>query len=356
MRSANLVRAFVVLLTLWLVWVLRKVTVPLLGAYLFMLVMQPLQRRLTQKLPSSVSALCCVVVLLVVPIVAFLPAVFDFQTLLGQVPMDDLGGLSTQLRAQFIEWHGSMPGWIANLFDPASFEPQQFVEGVSHQLKLAGNGVFVFFGGMFGIISSLVLLPIFLYFLLQGGPWLLRIRRELPQTWHPSFDRILPQIEEISTNYLVARVKVAIVKMAMTWLVLFLLAFPGAYSLAVAVGALSLLPVLGPLVGFVLLAIVGFADGGICGGGVSGVAAAGVIYAVFEVVEAYVLIPRFVGKGLGLSDFAVILTILCGGALLGILGLVLAVPVVAVSRVLYAEFVRPVMKDNQRLVDEASTS
>ncbi|MDP6964265.1 MAG: AI-2E family transporter, partial [Planctomycetota bacterium] len=251
---------------------------PLLGAYLFMLVLQPLQRRLTQKLPSSVAALLCVFLLVFVPIVAFMPAAFDFQELLSKVPMDDLGGLSTQLRSQFIEWHDSMPSWIANLFDPSTFEPQQFVESVSHQLRLAGHAVVGFFGGMFGIVSSAVLLPIFLYFLLQGGPWLLRVRRELPSSWHPSFDRILPQIEEISTNYLVARVKVAVVKMALTWLILILLAFPGAYSLAVAVGALSLLPVLGPLVGFALLAIVGFADGGICGGGMSGFAAAGVIY------------------------------------------------------------------------------
>jgi predicted PurR-regulated permease PerM len=347
MKSANLVRAIVVLFSLWLVWLLRKVTVPLLGAYLFMLVLQPLQRRLTQKMPSSVAALCCVLVLLVVPAIAFLPAIFDFQHLLAQVPMDDLGGLSTQLRVQFNEWHASLPLWAAEMFDPSLFEPQKFVEATSLQLKTAASG-------MFGIVSSMVLLPIFLYFLLQGGPWLLRIRRELPASWHPSFDRILPQIEVISTNYLVARVKVAIVKMLITWGVLGILGFPGAYSLAVAVGALSLLPVLGPLVGFVLLAVVGFADGGIVGGGMSGLAVAAVIYVVLEVVEAYVLIPRFVGKGLGLSDFAVILTILCGGALLGILGLVLAVPVVAVSRVLYAEFVRPVMKAGKPVIDEAS--
>ncbi|MBC8370592.1 MAG: AI-2E family transporter [Planctomycetes bacterium] len=354
MKTANLVRALVVLFSLWLVWVLRKVTVPLLGAYLFMLVLQPLQRRLTQKLPSSLAALGCVFVLLVVPLVAFLPAAFDFQNLLTKVPIDDLYGFSSQLRTQFIDWHASLPAWLANMFDPSSFEPKQYIEAINAQVHLAGSGLVQFFGGMFGIVSSMVLLPIFLYFLLQGGPWLLRIRRELPQSWHPYFDRILPQIEAISTNYLVARVKVAVVKMVIAWAALLLLGFPGAYSLAVAVGALSLLPVLGPLVGFVLLAIVGFADGGISGGGVSGFIVAGVIYGVLEVVEAYVLIPRFVGQGLGLSDFAVILTILCGGALLGILGLVLAVPVVAVSRVLYAEFVRPVMKDGVIVADEAT--
>jgi predicted PurR-regulated permease PerM len=105
-----------------------------------------------------------------------------------------------------------------------------------------------------------------------------------------------------------------------------------------------LLPVLGPLIGFFLLAVVGFADGGITGGGFAGLLTASFIYATLEVLEGYVLIPRMVGRGLGLSDFAVIVTVLAGGALMGIFGLVIAVPMVAVGRVLYAEFVRPWMK------------
>ena len=338
------IRLAVVLGVSWLLWLLRSVTAPLLGAYLLMLVFYPLHRRWRIRLGSSVSALACVALFALVPPLLMLPAMFDFQGLLAKVPVDDLGGLSTQIQAQLLELRDGLPDWAQENLDPEQLNPENVVALASEQFARAGQGLVGFFGGMFGIVSGILLLPIFLYFLLEGGPWLARIRQELPLTWHASFDRILPKIEKILSLYLVSRTKVATVKGLLTWGALMLLGFPGAYSLGLALGALSLLPVLGPLVGFFLLALVGFADGGLTGGGFVGLITATVIYTALEVLEGYVLIPRMVGRGLGLSDFVVILTVLCGGALMGIFGLVIAVPLVAVGRVLYGEFLRPVMQ------------
>ncbi len=328
----------------WLVWLLRPVTAPLLGAYLLMLVFYPLHRRWRIRLGSSVSALACVGLLVLVPPFLMIPALFDFQNLLAKVPVDDLGGLSQQLQNHFLALRDGLPTWLQERLDPSQLDPEHAVAVVRDQLNHAGEALVQFFGGIFGIVSGFLLLPIFLYFLLEGGPWLARIRAELPPAWYPSFDRILPRIEKILSLYLVSRTKVATVKGILGFGILLLLGFPGSYSLGLALGALSLLPVLGPLIGYFLLALVGFADGGITGGGFAGLVTATVLYTALELLEGYILIPRMVGRGLGLSDFVVILTVLCGGALMGIFGLVIAVPMVAVGRVLYAEFLRPVMK------------
>ena len=328
----------------WLVWLARPVTAPLLGAYLLMLVFYPLHRRWRIRLGSSVSALACVTLLVLVPPMLMLPALFDFQILLGKVPIDDLSGLSQQIQERFLALREDMPTWLQQRLDPSQLDPEHAIGLARDQISRAGQGLVGFFGGIFGIVAGFLLLPIFLYFLLEGGPWLARVRAELPSAWYPSFDRILPKIEKILSLYLVSRTKVAMVKGILAGGILLLLGFPGAYSLGLALGALSLLPVLGPLIGFFLLALVGFADGGITGGGFAGLITATVLYTGLELLEGYVLLPRMVGRGLGLSDFAVILTVLCGGALLGIFGLVIAVPMVAVGRVLYAEFLRPVMR------------
>lgn len=347
MNLHTAVRLAIVIGVSLLIWLLKSVTAPLLGAYLLMLVFYPLHRRWRIRLGSSVSALACVALFALVPPLLMLPALFDFQGLLVKVPVDDLGGLSAQIQAQLLELHEGLPAWAQENLNPEQLNPENVVGLASEQLSRAGQGLVNFFGGMFGIVSGILLLPIFLYFLLEGGPWLTRIRQELPLAWQPSFDRILPKIEKILSLYLVSRTKVATVKGLLTWGLLMLLGFPGAYSLGLALGALSLLPVLGPLIGFFLLALVGFADGGVTGGGFVGLVTATVIYVGLEVLEGYVLIPRMVGRGLGLSDFVVILTVLCGGAFMGIFGLVIAVPLVAVGRVLYAEFLRPVMKKEE---------
>lgn len=345
MNRIAAIRFGVVVIGCWLLWVLRPVTAPLLGAYLLMLVFAPLHRRWRIRLGSSVAAVACVGLLLFVPPLLALPAMFDFQSLLSHVPIDDVsGGLTDQLHTKLIEIHAGLPDWIKEDLTTEDFDPKKAIMSAQGHIAAAGGAVMSFFGGMFGIISGLMLLPIFLYFLLEGGPWLARIRAELPSSWHPPFDRILPKIEEIMSLYLVSRTKVATYKGIITFLLLLVLNFPGSYALGLSLGALSLLPVLGPLIGFFLLALVGFADGGLTGGGFAGLLTASIIYAALEVLEGYVLIPRMVGRGLGLSDFAVILTVLAGGALMGIFGLVIAVPMVAIGRVLYAEFVRPWMK------------
>lgn len=356
MNLQTAVRLAIVLGVSWLIWMLRSVTAPLLGAYLLMLVFYPFHRRWRIRLGSSVSALACVALFVLVPPLLMLPAVFDFQLLLHKVPVDDLGMLGSQLQERMLTWHADLPDWARDGLDPESLDPEQAVEVVQEQLTKAGDGLVGFFGGIFGIISGILLLPIFLYFLLDGGPWLARIRSELPEAWYPKFDRILPKIEKILSLYLVSRTKVATVKGVLAFGILLLLGFPGSYSLGLALGALSLLPVLGPLVGFFLLALVGFADGGITGGGFPGLITVTVLYGALEVLEGYVLIPRMVGRGLGLSDFVVILTVLCGGALMGIFGLVIAVPMVAVGRVLYGEFLRPVMTTETTEADDTQAA
>jgi len=339
---------------------LRPVTAPLLGAYLLMLVFTPMHRRWRIRLGSSVSALACVGLLLFVPPLLALPALWDFQNLLSEIPVPEVAvnesgeangasytsGITDVIDRKLTEIRDALPDFIKEDLSTENIDTEKAISAVQKNLVAAGSALQSFFGGVFGILSGLMLLPIFLYFLLEGGPWLARIRGELPPSWHPSFDRILPKIEEIMSLYLVSRTKVATYKGVITFILLLLLGFPGSYALGLSLGALSLLPVLGPLIGFFLLAIVGFADGGITGGGFAGLLTASFIYAALEVLEGYVLIPRMVGRGLGLSDFAVIVTVLAGGALMGIFGLVIAVPMVAIGRVLYAEFVRPWMKSD----------
>jgi predicted PurR-regulated permease PerM len=345
MNLVNAVRIAVVLGVCWLAWLLRPVTAPLFAAYLLMLVLLPLHRRWRIRLGSSIAAVCCVLLTLVLPPLLLFPAMVDFQQLVMRVPIDDLGGLSAQIQEQILALRDSLPEMVQERLDPEAIDPAQAIDAIGAQLSATGQGVVGFFGGMFGILSGLLLLPIFLYFLLEGAPWLTRLRGELPAAWHGHYDRILPRIEGILSLYLVSRTKVATAKGVLAFVALLLLGFPGSYSLGLAMGGLSLLPVLGPMIAYVLLALVAFADGGITGGGISGLMVATLLYGLLEVLEGYVLLPRMVGRGLGLSDFAVILTVLCGGALLGIFGLLIAVPVVAVGRVLYGEFLRPWMQD-----------
>ncbi len=95
-------------------------------------------------------------------------------------------------------------------------------------------------------------------------------------------------------------------------------------------GLLSFVPYLGMLTGFVVAAGMAFAQTG--SWVLPGIVAA--IFAVGHLVESNVLTPRLVGDRVGLHPLWVMFALMSGGALVGIVGLLLAVPLAAIAGVL----------------------
>lgn len=344
MNWLHLLRLGIVAIVFLLGWQARAVTIPLLAAYLLMLVCLPWRQRWKKRLGNVGATLACMAMLLILPLVFLLPVILEFDEIAGLLPT----------RNEAEDW--SREHVIEPLRELIGTMPESVSESLStvpdqESLKQAGpiildaldalkDSFFKFFGGFLGILTSLVLLPIFLFYLLEGAPWLPRIRSELPKSWRGSFDRTMPKIQNLLRTYCRARLLVAMAKGAIAAAILFPFGIPGAYTLGLMVGSFSLLPVVGALVSSVALLVICVTELG----GLGLLLALGV-YAVTEVLEGYVLLPRLVGRELGMSDFVVILALLIGGALMGFFGLLIAIPAVAVGQVLLAEYVRPLMRD-----------
>ena len=71
----------------------------------------------------------------------------------------------------------------------------------------------------------------------------------------------------------------------------------------------------------------------------------GVVFGVGEALEGYVLIPKILGDSLGLHPLVVFVALLAGGAALGTLGILIALPLTAVLVILFKEFVQPAIRD-----------
>lgn len=341
------VRFALVAAAAWLIYLLRSIMVPLFAAYLLMLLWLPLHLKMKRKLGNGVSAFCCTMLTLIAPLFLILPAGPELGQLGTYLSGADLTALQSWVEATLTSLSERLPdGWMEDLkgFGLTPEQAAARAQDAANIILGTGRWLLGVFGGILGIVSILVLLPIFLFYLLSGGPWLPKLRKELPPPAHARYDRVMPRIQEILVSFLRTRFLVGVVKGVIGFVVLFAFGFPGAYTLALLLGLFSILPVIGPFVAFLAVATVGLIDGGRTGGGLAGVITAASLSIFLELLEGYVLLPRMVGPGVGLSDFAVVLAMLFGAALGGILGVLVAVPVVAVIRVLYIEFVRPVVK------------
>jgi predicted PurR-regulated permease PerM len=98
---------------------------------------------------------------------------------------------------------------------------------------------------------------------------------------------------------------------------------PEPLALASVIGAASLVPLVGPLAGIAIAAVFALS----LGVPTALLTVAG--YLAYQQVEGNLIVPRVHGERLKLSPFVVVLAFMLGGALLGILGLFLALPVAA---------------------------
>ncbi len=98
----------------------------------------------------------------------------------------------------------------------------------------------------------------------------------------------------------------------------------------IGAGALSFVPYLGTISGFVVGIGLAIAQSN----GWTLPAEVAVVYVVGNQLEANFLAPRFVGRSIGLHPVWVIFALLAGGALFGFVGLLLALPTAAVIGVL----------------------
>lgn len=111
--------------------------------------------------------------------------------------------------------------------------------------------------------------------------------------------------------------------------------FTSGVAIGILAGLLNIVPYFGFLIGFVLsvlLAIVDWAGWGPLVGVL-------LTFAVVQALEGYVITPRVVGEKVGLSAPVVIVALLLGGHLLGFVGVLLALPIAGIVRVLLPDAV-----------------
>ena len=101
------------------------------------------------------------------------------------------------------------------------------------------------------------------------------------------------------------------------------------FGVAVISALLGLIPRFGAIVSLVLVLLMGWL------GGMSllGICEAFAVWVVVQGVEGFYLAPKLLGRPLGLTPMAVILSMLLGSLVFGPMGLLLAVPVLAVGLV-----------------------
>lgn len=180
-------------------------------------------------------------------------------------------------------------------------------------------------------LANLVLIPVVTFYLLRDWDLMMASLGELmPRNIEPVVSLWARECDEVLGAFMKGQLVVMLVLGGVYTIGLALLGVDLALLLGTLAGLASIVPYLGVIVGVLSSAVAAYVqmqDPMI----LLGVA---LVFGVGQVLEGMVLTPKLVGDRIGLHPVAVIFAIMAGGQLFGFVGVLLALPVAAVVRVL----------------------
>ncbi len=203
------------------------------------------------------------------------------------------------------------------------------------------------FGGLMSVLAFLTLLPVYTYFLLFELERIHEfVRAHVPKRERERVTRIGRRVGAVIANFFRGRLLICLLKGLVLAIGLTVLQVPYGFLLGVISGFLALVPFVGPLIGFALTFLMSLQKASPDASGMwISLALLGGVFALAEIVEGYVFIPKILGDTLGLHPVVILLSVFVGGAALGLFGFLIAIPLAATLIILFKELVMPALAD-----------
>jgi len=358
-NNAGLVRALLVLSVILISVALCYGALQVLGAIpstcviiiasVFVLyVMLPLIRRLERRMPAPAAFGAAFAIFAVggaLALWALLPPVVAQAQLFATSLPHIIDQVQRDLADPSNSWLGRLPPefrtYVASL--PAQLGALTSKYGFSiaqHTFAILTSGLSVFL--------SLVIVPILTAYLFFDHRELKQATLGfVPPSWRPKAVAILSDLNDVLGGFVRGQLLDGAILGFMVFLLLFFTHVPFALLIAVLAGILNFIPYVGAIIGFVPSVALALAYNSWQTAVIVGVG-----FAIIQQIDGNVIVPRIMKSQLALSPVLLILSILAFSGLFGVVGTFVAVPVVAMLRVIKLHFA-PAPDDAELRDDES---
>jgi predicted PurR-regulated permease PerM len=205
--------------------------------------------------------------------------------------------------------------------------------GLVALLPQAG-ATFIQAGGKFVAVASsliyVVIIPVLAFFFLKDGHM---IRQHLLEMFDEGprralLDDVMADMDALLAHYIRALVGLSLAAFTAFSIFFALIAMPYGFLLAAIAATLEVIPMLGPAVGGIGIALVAIISG-------THPLTAIVFIIAFRMLQDYVLSPHLMGRGVELHPLLVLFGVFAGAEVAGVAGTFLSVPVLALGRIVY---------------------
>ncbi len=240
-----------------------------------------------------------------------------------------------------------LPGYIEDLKDEpiikelhentdVADKAQNLAQDVAQKIPETATALLGITGSLVGSVLSVVTLVFLTLFLLIGLPDFKRAGLAmLPPDDAARANLLLSEVTETISYSLLGNLAISVIAGTVVGVVAVIIGAPFPVVLAVIVGLFDLIPQIGSMIAAIIVVLITLA-----GSGLVDAAIMAIVILIYQQVENYVIQPLVYRRAVELSGFATIAVVLAGGALLGVIGAILAVPVAASLKVVLRELTR----------------
>lgn len=332
-----------VFVLLWLIHVAGSFLAPFILALILAYVADPLVDRLEQsgvvRTWGALGVLLTAVLLVVIAGLMIVPLVIEQ----GNRFVEDLPSMIASAQAWYQLQVRALAGSQLPFIQDIAFERALEVESsdiaafITDQIEALGlswqNAIGLGRGlqTALTILGYLVLTPVLTFYLLRDFPSLQEwVGRLLPRDQREGALSFLRRYNALVGEYLRGQLLVALFVGVATGIGFWLVGFPNAILLGVVAGVFNIVPYLGLVVSLIPALLIALLTPPLW---LSLVKVAGVFFAV-QALDGYLLSPKIIGDRVGLHPVWVMLAILAFGSFFGIVGLLLAIPLAVLVKLI----------------------
>lgn len=313
-------------LILIILYVGGDIIMPLILALLFAILLRPLVIFFNKKckIPHVLAVLTSVLLFVI-----FIISVVFFISYQVSNFVDDWPKIQHNMRLNY----DHLQKWIKDSFNISYRKQETYLESVkidslNNKQAIVGNTLSTFSS----TLLDLVLIPIYTFLILLYRNLFKKFLSKLvAKDNHPILIDILSEIKLVVQSYIVGLLIEMGVVAVLTTIGLMIIGVPYAILLGTITALLNLIPYIGILVAgaiSILVALTNFTDFSTAIGVI-------VVNSIVQLIDNNFLVPKIVASKVKLNALVSIIAVFIGGALAGVMGMFLAIPVSAIIKVIF---------------------
>ena len=194
-------------------------------------------------------------------------------------------------------------------------------------LKSMVNGIYIFFSKALIIVFAPILA---FYFIKDGGKIKTAFLTLLPPAVRRDVSLLTGKIDDVWTEYLKGHLFISSLVGLVTGIAALIIGVDFALVIGIIAGLTNLVPYFGPILGGIPAIILALAQSWRDGLYMA------IAIILIQLLEANLLTPKIIGERLRMHPLIIVFALLAGGELLGILGMLIAIPLTAALRIIFS--------------------